>query len=340
MGHRDFFKSEIENVGTKSRAARPFARRHTICRVAVFPAERLGGRLGSLINQISSTRDAFALDPDTRFCENFVSSLKFFSNSKFLVMICFGSSFVEFGILIRGSLNVIKRIMQLSKRNRFSPASLRSGLQLRRAHVRNAAQSVEGDLTIPLEGDLKIPVGEAITNPLEMRLVNSSCWKAFNNPLEADLTVPLEGYLTKGPLEGDLTIPIRRQIIPIGVEGDFNNSFGRQFNHRPIQIAPPGMNTSQDIKMQMVDDNVGNQIVENKNRLSVVPGIANQNPNGNGNVVAARAEGNAIENNGNQIRCYNCRGLGHLARNCTVRPRRRDAAYLQTQLLIAQKEEA
>ncbi|GKG22950.1 hypothetical protein Tco_0388253, partial [Tanacetum coccineum] len=33
-------------------------------------------------------------------------------------------------------------------------------------------------------------------------------------------------------------------------------------------------------------------------------------------------------------------GLGHLARNCTVIPRRRDAAYLQTQLLIAQKEEA
>ncbi|GKB23137.1 retrovirus-related pol polyprotein from transposon TNT 1-94 [Tanacetum coccineum] len=67
---------------------------------------------------------------------------------------------------------------------------------------------------------------------------------------------------------------------------------------------------------------------------------ANQLPNGNGNVVATRAEGNAIRNNGNQIRCYNCRGLGHLARNCTVKPRRRDAAYLQTQLLIAQKEEA
>ncbi|GJT20435.1 retrovirus-related pol polyprotein from transposon TNT 1-94 [Tanacetum coccineum] len=62
--------------------------------------------------------------------------------------------------------------------------------------------------------------------------------------------------------------------------------------------------------------------------------------NGNGNVVALRAEGNVIRNNGNQIRCYNCRGLGHLARNCTVRPRRRDDAYLQTQLLIAQKEEA
>nr|GEY13417.1 copia protein [Tanacetum cinerariifolium] len=33
-------------------------------------------------------------------------------------------------------------------------------------------------------------------------------------------------------------------------------------------------------------------------------------------------------------------GFGHFARDCTVRPRRRDAAYLQTQLLIDQKEEA
>nr|GFC24531.1 hypothetical protein [Tanacetum cinerariifolium] len=33
-------------------------------------------------------------------------------------------------------------------------------------------------------------------------------------------------------------------------------------------------------------------------------------------------------------------GVGHFARNYTVRLRRRDAAYLQTQLLIAQKEEA
>nr|GFD28409.1 Gag-Pol polyprotein [Tanacetum cinerariifolium] len=33
-------------------------------------------------------------------------------------------------------------------------------------------------------------------------------------------------------------------------------------------------------------------------------------------------------------------GVEHFARDCTVRPMRRDAAYLQTQLLIAQKEEA
>nr|GFC85895.1 hypothetical protein [Tanacetum cinerariifolium] len=67
---------------------------------------------------------------------------------------------------------------------------------------------------------------------------------------------------------------------------------------------------------------------------------ANQNQIGNGNLVAARAEGNAVGQNRNQIRCYNCIGVGHYARNCTVRPKRRDAAYLQTQLLISQKEEA
>nr|GEY38855.1 hypothetical protein [Tanacetum cinerariifolium] len=81
--------------------------------------------------------------------------------------------------------------------------------------------------------------------------------------------------------------------------------------------------------------NAGVQSGGNQNGFVVVPEIANHN--GTGNVVAARAEGTG---NGNQARCYNCRGLGHIARNCTARPRRKDAAYLQTQLLIAQKEEA
>nr|GEW73267.1 hypothetical protein [Tanacetum cinerariifolium] len=99
------------------------------------------------------------------------------------------------------------------------------------------------------------------------------------------------------------------------------------------------MNMGQDRQMQMVGGN-GVQNVKNQNGLIVVPGVANQNLNGNGNDVAARDKGNAIGNNGNQIRCYSYKGLGYLVRNYTVRPRRREAAYFQTQLLIAQKEKA
>nr|GEU77491.1 retrovirus-related Pol polyprotein from transposon TNT 1-94 [Tanacetum cinerariifolium] len=54
--------------------------------------------------------------------------------------------------------------------------------------------------------------------------------------------------------------------------------------------------------------NLSVQNVGNQNRVFFVPGIANQNRNGN--VMAARAEGNANGNNGSQIRCYNFRGLG------------------------------
>nr|GFC50553.1 hypothetical protein [Tanacetum cinerariifolium] len=49
--------------------------------------------------------------------------------------------------------------------------------------------------------------------------------------------------------------------------------------------------------------------IGNQNRLIGVPGNANQNMNGNGNLVAARVEGNAAGQDGNQIRCYNCRGV-------------------------------
>nr|GEY47048.1 hypothetical protein [Tanacetum cinerariifolium] len=69
------------------------------------------------------------------------------------------------------------------------------------------------------------------------------------------------------------------------------------------------------------------------NRPSVVLGISNHN--GNGNVTAARAEGNGNGNNANKIRCNNCQGVGHYARNCTIKPKKRDVAYLQIQLQIA-----
>nr|GEU80605.1 hypothetical protein [Tanacetum cinerariifolium] len=86
-----------------------------------------------------------------------------------------------------------------------------------------------------------------------------------------------------------------------------NNNQRISSNPRNRQIAQPGMNMGQDRQMQMNPriHNIGNQ-----NGLIVVSRNANQNPIGNGNHVAARAEGNATGYNGNQIRCYNYRGLG------------------------------
>ncbi|GJS86313.1 retrovirus-related pol polyprotein from transposon TNT 1-94 [Tanacetum coccineum] len=116
-----------------------------------------------------------------------------------------------------------------------------------------------------------------------------------------------------------------------------NCSTGYEYGLRQTDADVPNVRNQ---VVQNAVQNLGVQNVGNQNGLIVVSGIVNQNPNGNGNVVAGRAEGNAIGNNGNQIRCYNCKGLGHLARNCIVRLRRMDVAYLQTQLLIAQKEKA
>ncbi|GJY70179.1 retrovirus-related pol polyprotein from transposon TNT 1-94 [Tanacetum coccineum] len=118
---------------------------------------------------------------------------------------------------------------------------------------------------------------------------------------------------------------------PLALMANSNNSFKYLVFH-------PNLPSSRNQVVQNAVQNSDVQNVGNQNRVIVVPGITHQN--GNGNVVATQAEGNSNGNNGNQIRCYHCKGLGHLARNCTVRPRRRDAAYLQTQLLIAQKEEA
>nr|GEX14677.1 hypothetical protein [Tanacetum cinerariifolium] len=83
-----------------------------------------------------------------------------------------------------------------------------------------------------------------------------------------------------------------------------NNNQRISSNQHNRQIAQPGMNRVKTDRCRWLENlrfHVGNQ-----NGLIGVLGNANQNRNGN--LVAARAEGNATGHNGNQIRCYNCRG--------------------------------
>nr|GEZ95850.1 hypothetical protein [Tanacetum cinerariifolium] len=133
----------------------------------------------------------------------------------------------------------------------------------------------------------------------------------------------------------------------LAIEVEKVNSINRKSKETNADLTTELARFKNQSRNQVIQNAVQNPRIQNdgnQNGLIVVPWNVNRNPNRNGNLVAARAEGNATGHNagqnGNQIRCYNCRGVGHYAWNCMVRPMRRDAAYLQTQLLIAQKEEA
>nr|GFC45855.1 hypothetical protein [Tanacetum cinerariifolium] len=139
----------------------------------------------------------------------------------------------------------------------------------------------------------------------------------------------------------NMSLALMAKAFNLNYSSPTNNNQRISSNPRNRQIAQPGMNMGQDRQMQMVRGNGEISLGSMQGRMQGIwLGNGNQNQIGNDNLVAARAKGNAAGQNRNQIMCYNWRGVGHYARNCTVRPRRRDGAYLQTQLLIAQKEEA
>nr|GEX84828.1 Gag-Pol polyprotein [Tanacetum cinerariifolium] len=205
-------------------------------------------------------------------------------------------------------------------------------------------------------------------NPYNFLVLNQDQPSFSQNYMQQPMSNPKD--ITDPTTAMNMAIALMAKAFKLNYSTPTNNNQRISLNLRNRQIAQPGMNMGQDRQMQMVRgngdnqfrqyvrQNVGNlngynavqnvknqvaqnprvQNVGNQNGLIGVPRNANQN--GNGNLVVARAEGNAAGHNGNQIRCYNCRGVGHFARNCTVMPRRRDVAYLQKQLLIAQKEEA
>nr|GEY15559.1 hypothetical protein [Tanacetum cinerariifolium] len=123
----------------------------------------------------------------------------------------------------------------------------------------------------------------------------------------------------------NMALALMSKAFELNYSTPTNNNQRISSNPRNRQIVQPGMNMGQDRQMQMVGSNGGNQFRQyagqnawNLPGYNDVQNIRNHNQIGNGNFVVVRVEGNAAGQNGNQIR------------NCTVRPRRRDAAYLQT----------
>nr|GFA19586.1 hypothetical protein [Tanacetum cinerariifolium] len=161
----------------------------------------------------------------------------------------------------------------------------------------------------------------------------------FNqNFLQQPMTNPED--ITDPTTAMNMALALMAKAFKLNFSTPTNNNQRISSNPRNRQIAQPGMNMGQDRQMQMIGGNGENQFRQ----------YAGQNArNLNGYIEVQNVENQAAQNpriqniagqNENQIRCYNCRGFGHYTRNCTAMPRRRDAAYLQTQLLIAQKEEA
>nr|GEV23986.1 hypothetical protein [Tanacetum cinerariifolium] len=160
------------------------------------------------------------------------------------------------------------------------------------------------------------------------------------NYLQQPMTNPED--ITDPTTAMNMALALMAKAFKLNYSTPTNNNQKISSNLRNRQISQPGMNMGQDRQMQMVGGNgrnqfrqyagqnagnlagyndvIGNQIIQNavqnprvqnvgnQNGLIGVQGNGNQNQIGNGNLVAARAEGNAAGKNGNQIRCYNCRG--------------------------------
>nr|GEY28526.1 retrovirus-related Pol polyprotein from transposon TNT 1-94 [Tanacetum cinerariifolium] len=107
----------------------------------------------------------------------------------------------------------------------------------------------------------------------------------------------------------NIALTLMAKAFKLNYSTTTNNNQRISSNPRNRQIAQPGINMGQDRKMQMVRGNGGNRLRQYAGQNVGNPiGNGNQNQIMNGNLVAARAEGNAAGQNGNQIRCYNYRG--------------------------------
>nr|GEZ13766.1 hypothetical protein [Tanacetum cinerariifolium] len=153
-------------------------------------------------------------------------------------------------------------------------------------------------------------------------MANSNNPHAFPAPHQDQLSFN-QNYLQQPiPNPEDITDPtaamnmglkLMAKAFKLNYSSPTNNNQRISSNPRNRQIAQPGMNMGQDWQMQMVGGNGINYfrqyVGQNAWNLIGYNDVQNiRNQIGNGNLVAAHAEGNAAGQNGNQIRCYNYRG--------------------------------
>nr|GEW89287.1 integrase, catalytic region, zinc finger, CCHC-type, peptidase aspartic, catalytic [Tanacetum cinerariifolium] len=199
-----------------------------------------------------------------------------------------------------------------------------SGTQTDKAPVYNSDRSAEKEVD-----ELKAERLAKIQDPLAL-MANSN--NPYASPAPHQDQSPFNQNYMQQPMPNpeDITDPttainmalsLMAKAFKLNYSTPTNNNQRISSNPRNRQIAQPGNPAG-------YNDVIGNQVIPNAAQNPRVQNVGNQNglidvqrngiqnQIGNSKLVATRAEGNAAG------------------------PRRRDAAYLQTQLLIAQKEEA
>nr|GEY78348.1 hypothetical protein [Tanacetum cinerariifolium] len=120
-------------------------------------------------------------------------------------------------------------------------------------------------------------------------------------------------YITDPTTAMNMTLTLMAKAFKLNYSTPTNNNQRISSNPRNRQIAQPGQNAGSPAGY---NDVIGNQVIQNaiqnpkvqnvrnQNGLIGAQGNGNQNQIRNGNLVAARAEGNAAGQNGNQISMF------------------------------------
>nr|GFB00698.1 hypothetical protein [Tanacetum cinerariifolium] len=99
----------------------------------------------------------------------------------------------------------------------------------------------------------------------------------------------------------NMALALMAKAFKLNYSTPTNNNQRISSNPRNRQIAQPGMNMGQDRQMQMIRGNGGNQFRQYAGQNAGNLNGYNANQMENGNLVATRAEGNAVGQNANQI---------------------------------------
>ncbi|GJX53283.1 retrovirus-related pol polyprotein from transposon TNT 1-94 [Tanacetum coccineum] len=82
-------------------------------------------------------------------------------------------------------------------------------------------------------------------------------------------------------------------------------------------------------------------IQDGKVTVQQVQGRQTQSYTGTGNRgIATTSKGNYVAGQPRVVKCYNCQGEGHMARQCTQPKRPRNAAWFKEKLMLAEAQEA